>query len=112
MQSVLSRNWTCVAVSISYDDNHYTTGTSWGNNGGAHLLKGISPEVNAIVQLEFELANYDVAIQRINHYATGISTVNYSKSSLALSMHTNRMDWPEFETKLHPLVSWSRLLVV
>ena len=28
MQSVLSRIWTCVAVSISYDDNHYTTGTS------------------------------------------------------------------------------------
>ena len=29
MQSVLSRIWTCVAVSISYDDNHYTTGTSY-----------------------------------------------------------------------------------
>ena len=28
MQSVLSRIWTLVAVSISYDDNHYTTGTS------------------------------------------------------------------------------------
>ena len=28
MQSVLSRIWTCVAVSISYADNHYTTGTS------------------------------------------------------------------------------------
>ena len=27
MQSVLSRNWTRVAVSISCDDNHYTTGT-------------------------------------------------------------------------------------
>ena len=27
MQSVLSRIWTCVAKSISYDDNHYTTGT-------------------------------------------------------------------------------------
>ena len=27
MQSVSSRIWTCVAVSISYDDNHYTTGT-------------------------------------------------------------------------------------
>ena len=26
MQSVSSRNWTHVAVSISYDDNHYTTG--------------------------------------------------------------------------------------
>ena len=30
MQSVSSRIWTRVAVSISYDDNHYTTGTSRG----------------------------------------------------------------------------------
>ena len=29
MQSVSSRIWTRVAVSISYDDNHYTTGTSF-----------------------------------------------------------------------------------
>ena len=28
MQSVSSRIWTRVAVSISNDDNHYTTGTS------------------------------------------------------------------------------------
>ena len=28
MQSVASRVWTRVAVSISNDDNHYTTGTS------------------------------------------------------------------------------------
>ena len=28
MQSVSSRIWTCVAVSTSYDDNHYTTGTT------------------------------------------------------------------------------------
>ena len=28
MQSVSSKIWTRVAVSISYDDNHYTTGTS------------------------------------------------------------------------------------
>ena len=27
MQSVSSRIWTRVAVSISYDENHYTTGT-------------------------------------------------------------------------------------
>ena len=27
MQSVLSRNWTRIAVSLSCDDNHYTTGT-------------------------------------------------------------------------------------
>ena len=29
MQSVSSRVWTRVAVSFSYDDNHYTTGTSY-----------------------------------------------------------------------------------
>ena len=28
MQSVSSRIWTRVTVSISYDDNNYTTGTS------------------------------------------------------------------------------------
>ena len=27
MQSVSTRMWTRVAVSISYDDNHYSTGT-------------------------------------------------------------------------------------
>ena len=27
MQSLLSRIWTLVAVSISYNDNHYTMGT-------------------------------------------------------------------------------------
>ena len=30
MHSVLSRIWTRVAVSNSYDDNHYTTGTNEG----------------------------------------------------------------------------------
>ena len=30
MRSVSSRIWTRIAVSISYDDNHYTTGTSIG----------------------------------------------------------------------------------
>ena len=32
MQSFSSRIWTRVTVSISYDDNHYTTGTSYNNN--------------------------------------------------------------------------------
>ena len=32
MQLASSRIWTRVAVSISYDDNHYTTGTSTHNN--------------------------------------------------------------------------------
>ena len=36
MQSVLSRNWTRTAVSISCDDNHYTTGTSTPGHDGIH----------------------------------------------------------------------------
>ena len=36
MQSVSSRIWSRVAVSISYDDNDYTTGTSF--------LKGLNSE--------------------------------------------------------------------
>ena len=39
MQSVTSRIWTVVTVSISYDDNHYTTGTSLdGTLSGATTL--------------------------------------------------------------------------
>ena len=32
MQSASSRIWTRVAMSISYDNNHYTTGTSCDEN--------------------------------------------------------------------------------
>ena len=35
MQSVSSRIWTRVAVSISYDDKHYTTGTSYVDHASA-----------------------------------------------------------------------------
>ena len=36
MQSVLSRNWTRIAVSISCDNNHYTTGTSICRDANVH----------------------------------------------------------------------------
>ena len=42
MQSVSSRIWTRVAVSISYDDNHYTMGTSHNTNT---LGKGMDPVI-------------------------------------------------------------------
>ena len=38
MQSVSSRIWTRVAVSISYDDNDYTTGTDFWFIGSARFL--------------------------------------------------------------------------
>ena len=54
MQSVSSRIWTRVAVSISYDDNNYTTGT-----------KSISRKVNVIAWLEFELTYFDTTLDII-----------------------------------------------
>ena len=36
MQSISSRIWTRVAVSISYDDNDYTTGTSYSKRYGSN----------------------------------------------------------------------------
>ena len=37
---------------------------------GIHTFaKSICPKVNVMVQLEFELAYYNVAVQHISHYA-------------------------------------------
>ena len=49
---------------------------------------GISPKVNAIGRLKFELAYYDVTVEHINHYAAKIpfSWVIY----LDLTLNTNR----------------------
>ena len=41
---------------------------------GVHSFpKDTSPKVNVIAQLEFELAYYNVAVQHVSHYATGIT---------------------------------------
>ena len=55
MQSVSLRIWTRVAVSISYDDNHYTTGTSL-REGGQYFLKKECSEHNT--RLDQELMFY------------------------------------------------------
>ena len=47
MQSVSSRIWTRVAVSISYNDNYYTTHI-WDDKGIHVIPKGICPKVNVI----------------------------------------------------------------
>ena len=44
MQSVSSKIWTRVAVSISYDDNHYTTGIkSYSDNATNNILDVNNP---------------------------------------------------------------------
>ena len=96
MQSVSYRIWTRVTVSISYDDNNYTTGTSsFGlpstklTNFTTYLLtiwlivnrmrgfmpspKGINLKVNVIVREQFELAHYDFFIPHVNHFAKEVN---------------------------------------
>ena len=55
MQSVSSRIWTRVAVSISYDDNHYTTGTS--NYAFIHSAKILFPHLKALYRPLWEVLN-------------------------------------------------------
>ena len=56
MQSVSSRIWTRVAVSISYDDNHYTTGTyryRW-------LIVGIVGKFQGLYTDSFSSSSYPI----------------------------------------------------
>ena len=43
---------------------------SWVDKGVHTFPKGMYPKVNVIAQLEFELAHYDSAVHRLNHYTT------------------------------------------
>ena len=43
---------------------------SWEDKGVYTFPKGICPKGNVIERLEFELAYYDSAVHRFNHYTT------------------------------------------
>ena len=43
----------------------------WVDKGVHTFLKGISPIVNVIGRLEFELAYFEVALQNFSYYAIG-----------------------------------------
>ena len=68
MQSVSSRIWTRVAVSISYDDNDYTTGTSIATGhliapGDHHTLQHIQVHFGVDFQADYEDVRWhDVAL--------------------------------------------------
>ena len=48
----------------------YNLTHSWGDNVGHIFSRGICPKVNAMAQLEFELAAYASAVQYFNPYTT------------------------------------------
>ena len=48
MQSVSSRIWTRVAVSISYDDDYYTMGVLFYQRSDFHMVINLSIALNAL----------------------------------------------------------------
>ena len=77
MQSVLSRIWTHVAVSISYDDNHYTTKISRDTILPLiEEIRGFLPFPKSVLAwLGFELAYNDVKGQYFSDDATRPLTI-------------------------------------
>ena len=55
------------AKAILLEEQYYLT-HSWEDKGVHTFPKGICPKVNIIARLENELAYYDSAVHRFNHY--------------------------------------------
>ena len=49
--------------------------SSWEDKGVHTFPKGICPKVNVIARLEYELAYYDSAVHRFDHYTTRIPRI-------------------------------------
>ena len=65
--STLCRLFNTKAILLK--DQYYLT-HCWEDKGGHTFPKGIYPKVNVIARLENELAYYDSAVHRFNHYTT------------------------------------------
>ena len=58
---------------------------------GVHIfLKGICPKVNVIARLKFELAYYDSAVQRFNHYTTRIPPKPQERNWISFKTETKQ----------------------
>ena len=67
--STLCRLFNTKAVLLEEQKWYYLT-HSWEDNEVHTFPKGICPKVNVIAWLEYELAYYDSAVHRFNHYTT------------------------------------------
>ena len=65
----LCRLFNAKAILIEEQSRYYLT-HSWEDKEVHTVHKGICSKVNVIVRLEFELAYYDSAVHRFNHYTT------------------------------------------
>ena len=67
--STFVRLFNAKAILLEEQQWYYST-HSWEDKGVRTFPQGICPKVNLIAQLEFELAYYDSAVHRFNHYIT------------------------------------------
>ena len=65
--STLFRLFNAKAILLEEQYWYYLT-HSWEDKGVHTFPKGIFPKVNVIARLEYELAYYDSAVYRFNHY--------------------------------------------
>ena len=57
-------------MSVLEEQKWYFLTQSWEDKGVPTFSKGICPKMNVIARLEYELAYYDSAVHRFNHYTT------------------------------------------
>ena len=78
--------------------------------------KGISPKVNVIVPVEFELVYFEVAVQRLNHYAAETSPMRslwmgsliWGSFQWAKNRNLNLLLFPTFLYRYHSATKESK----
>ena len=75
----LSRLFNAKVILLEEQSWYYLT-HSWEDTGVHTFHKGISPKVNVIVRLEYELAYQDSAVHRFNHYTMRTPRDNMSNN--------------------------------
>ena len=78
--STLFRLFNAKAILQEEQQWYYLT-HSWEDKGVHTFPKGICPKVNVIARLEYELAYYDSAVHRFNHYTTRTGLISASPES-------------------------------
>ena len=82
------------------------SGFNWEDKGVYTFPKGICPKVNVMVQLEYKLATYDSAVQRINRYTTRIPPVRYWVRQIVIPTFIAKKytdQWYKAETEFNSL---------
>ena len=71
-----------------------------GDKGGYIFLKGISPKVNVIAQLEFKFTSYDVTVQQISHYTSETPTAPFKTTGVTFIEEIKKQKWYFFDKNI------------